>query len=131
MSLKASKVTTKKKIALSFLAFLLLLSSNPAFAASPWAAEPSYVGKTTGKLEYGLKNSAFGWLQMFKESKDPKYKTEWEGFCTGIARSAFYMGSGLIQLMTFPIPVDFPDVGTGLYFPPTPPPNFAKREKKV
>ncbi len=67
---------------------------------------------------------------MFKESKDTKYNTEWEGFCTGIARSVFYTGSGLIQLVTFPIPVDFPDVGTGIYFPPSGPPNFAKREKK-
>ena len=92
-------------------------SSLQAQAASPWTQSPTYAGKTGGKLVYGLKNSTLGWTMMFIEAKQPKYKKDWEGFCVGISRSVFYTASGLVQLVTFPVPVDFPDVGKGLHVP--------------
>jgi len=99
---------------ISLMLLSLILMTQAAYA-SPWAeTNQGYGGKTMGKLGYGLRNSVFGWMQMFKEAKDPKYNTEWEGFCTGIGRSVIYTASGLVQLATFPIPVDFPDVGPGV-----------------
>lgn len=119
-----------RKIAVACLIALFLAITPNAANASPWAEKKTYLGKTSGKLKYGLKNSLFGWMQMFKEAKETKYNTEWEGFCTGIGRSVIYTASGLIQLVTFPLPVDFPDVGTGLYLPPRDPrKNFAPYSK--
>jgi hypothetical protein len=103
----------KSKAVVLFVILILLMSSSAAFA-SPWAENKTYLGKTGGKLKYGIKNSVFGWMQMFAEAEDPKYQTKWNGFCVGMARSVVYTASGLIHLATFPIPVDFPDVGHGL-----------------
>ena len=103
-----------KKI-LSLLIILCLTSSPISMAASPWAEKETYGGKVAGKLEFGLKNTLFGWMQMFQEAQNPKHKTEWEGFCLGIGQGAVYMVAGVVQLATFPIPVDFPDVGDGFW----------------
>lgn len=103
--------------------FLIVLmtwiAGAPSLAASPWAENPTYGSKMKGKFRYGLKNFFLGWTAMFIEPYQPKYKKHWEGFCVGIAQTAFYTTNGLIHLATFPIPVDFPDVGRGIHIPET------------
>lgn len=92
-----------------------LLVCQAAYA-SPWAEKQGYGEKTAGKFLFGLKNSLLGWTEIFTEPWDSKYdlkKSEWEGFCDGIAQSIFYTANGLIHLATFPVPVDFPDMGAG------------------
>ena len=109
----------KKAFLISFVSVALLLTSlSPAFA-SPWAEKEGYFPKTAGKLEFGLKNSLFGWGAVFTEPYKPIYqqpggKKPWEGFWVGIARAIVYTGNGLIHLATFPIPVDVPNIGHGL-----------------
>ncbi len=105
-----------KKILLSLLTLQLMLAPA-AFCASPWTQNESVGAKMGGKLAYGLKNTFFGWTAMFIEPVQPEYKTEWNGFCVGLARSVVYTAGGLVQLATFPIPVDFPDLGPGLHIP--------------
>ncbi len=93
----------------------LIFSPLPA-QASPWAQKEGYFPKTGGKLVYGLNNSLLGWTNMFMEAhQEDKYETQAEGFFVGMARSIIYTSAGLVQLVTFPIPVDFPDVGQGLH----------------
>jgi len=97
--------------------FFVSLVATPARAASPWAQETTYEGKTKGKLEFGLKNTLFGWMAPWAESKVPKYKTEWEGFSVGIGKVVVDTAAGIVQLATFFVPVDFPDIGYGLPIP--------------
>lgn len=125
------------KTAAGFALLMISLLAFPASSAqaSPWAKNPTYLSKTGGKLSFGLTNTVLGWTTMFVEAKQPEYKTDWEGFCVGISRSIFNTAAGLVQLATFPIPVDFPDVGRGLHIP-TPAAleggtfSFAKRGSK-
>ncbi len=105
-----------KKFFWAALIAALAAGASP-LAASPWSQNPTYKSKAKGKLGYGLKNSLLGWTAIFIEPYQPKYGKPWEGFCVGIAQSVFYTASGLIQLVTFPIPVDFPDVGRGIHIP--------------
>lgn len=103
-----------------FLALVIIVQlafAPVSFAESPWVKNDSVGGKIAGKFGYGLKNSLLGWTSMFIEAVQPEYKTEWNGFCVGIARTVVYTGGGLVQLATFPIPVDFPDMGPGLHIP--------------
>lgn len=103
-----------------FLLVLSLIFTVPAdvsHAASPWASESTYGSKTAGKLRFGLLNTTLGWTTMFIEAKQPKYRKDWEGFCYGISRSIFNTAAGLVQLATFPVPADFPDVGRGVHIP--------------
>jgi hypothetical protein len=108
--------------------FISLCLCPRAAQASPWAQNTGYFGKTGGKFLYGLKNVVFGWMMMFGESQKPEYSKEWEGFCVGISKSIVYTANGLVQLATFPVPVDFPDVGRGVYIPKREPPS-SKKEK--
>ena len=105
----------KKKSALLF-SFVFLISAS-AFA-SPWAEKPGYFPKVFGKLGYGLKNTFFGWSEIFIQPTQPKYKTDWEGFCSGAAAAVIYTANGLIHTVTFPIPLDVPDLGKGVHIPP-------------
>ncbi len=114
--------TTIKKIFAGFLAAVLFvfLAAVPVYAASPWAKETTYWGKTRGKLAFGLKNTLLGWMAPWAESRSSKYKSEWEGFSAGFGEFVIDTTAGVVQLVTFPIPVDFPDIGQGL---PIPNPN--------
>ncbi|MBI3314017.1 MAG: hypothetical protein HYZ83_07260 [Candidatus Omnitrophica bacterium] len=98
------------------LLLLLFIFSSSVFA-SPWAENQGYFPKVFGKLGFGLKNTFLGWTQMFIESTQPKYKTDWEGFCVGMAGALIYTGNGLVHLVTFPIPLDVPDLGKGVHIP--------------
>jgi hypothetical protein len=116
------------KIVLLFAVFISVFLSSPTVQASPWAQNTGYFGKAGGKFLYGLKNVVFGWMMMFGESQKPEYSKEWEGFCVGISKSIVYTANGLVQLATFPVPVDFPDVGRGVYIPKRELPS-SKKEK--
>jgi hypothetical protein len=108
------------------LALLLMIALAPSAVATPWAEKEGYGEKTKGKLAFGLRNTFLGWTEMFSEPKRYKFdlkKSEWEGFCMGISKFVFYTADGLIQLATFPIPVDFPDFGEGAV------PNLGKKKE--
>ncbi|MBI3307474.1 MAG: hypothetical protein HYZ84_06700 [Candidatus Omnitrophica bacterium] len=100
----------------AFLIMFVFFVSNSA-SASPWAEEAEYFPRIFGKLGFGLKNSLLGWSEIFIQPTQPKYKTDWEGFCVGMAAALVETGNGLIHLVTFPIPVDVPDIGRGVHIP--------------
>ena len=108
------------KIRLAALCFIFMFffwSIPEKAAASPWAEKESYGSKTGGKLVFGLKHTLFSWMNPWAEAHDPVYETRWTGFCAGIGKSVVYTTAGVIQLVTFPIPVDFPNVGLGMHIP--------------
>ena len=110
----------RKIPAVLFFAFLICQTAY----ATPWAEKQTYGEKVSGKFLFGLRNSLLGWTAIFTEPWDSKYvlkKSEWEGFCDGVAKSVFYTANGLVHLVTFPVPVDFPDVGAGAL------PNLGKK----
>lgn len=116
----------------SFFIFILMIcfifsAIAPAYAASPWMEKKTYGEKTGGKLVFGLKNSLLGWMTPWAEARSPKYSKQWVGFSAGIGKGVVNMAGGVIQLATFFIPVDFPDIGQGL---PIPDPEKAKNPPK-
>ena len=104
-------------IGLGAAVLVMIMASSPAVQASPWAENEGYLAKTGGKLMFGLKHTLFSWLAPWPEAHDPRYATQWEGFCMGIGKIVIYTATGILQLATFPIPVDFPDIGEGLHIP--------------
>lgn len=94
-----------------------LLCSPQSAQASPWAEHQGYFSKTGGKFLFGLRNSLLSWAAPWTEANEPVYRREWEGFCVGIGKTVVYTAAGLIQLATFPIPLDFPNVGLGMHVP--------------
>ena len=105
----------KNRLLLSLFLFGMIFPG--AVTASPWAEKDGYFAKAGGKFSFGLKQSLFSWMTPWAEANDPKYKTQWSGFCAGIGKIIPYTAGGLIQLVTFPVPVDFPDLGEGLHSP--------------
>lgn len=105
----------KKKIFTLLLASLLL--SQSAWT-SPWAKEESYGDKVGGKAVFGLKNLFLGWTAIFTEPVKYNYflekKEGWEGLCHGISKAVLYTATGAIHLVTFPIPLDLPNMGEGV-----------------
>ena len=121
--------------ALGVVLCVLFWTASSAHAASPWTEKQTYGAKTWGKFGFGLKNSLLGWMTPWAESKNPKYAKEWIGFSAGIGESVIYTTGGVIQLATFFIPVDFPDMGYGLPIPDPekikhPPKPYAPYSKK-
>ena len=106
---------------------LVLSTAFSTYAASPWMEKKTYGEKTGGKLAFGLKNSLLGWMTPWAEARSPKYSKQWIGFSAGIGKGVVNTAGGLVQLATFFIPVDFPDVGQGL---PIPDPEKAKNPPK-
>ena len=119
------------KVSRSFFALIVTASfifSGVAPAhASPWAEKKTYGEKTIGKLGFGLKNSLLGWMTPWAEARNSKYSKQWVGFSAGIGKGVIHMIGGVIQLGTFFIPIDFPDIGQGL---PIPDPEKAKNPPK-
>lgn len=102
---------------LTFLALALVLLSAPA-SSSPWVDGKDYGEKAGGKAVFGMKNLLLGWTAFFTEPVKYQYFLEkkkiWEGLCYGISKSVLYTATGAIHLVTFPIPVDFPNMGEGV-----------------
>lgn len=105
----------KKAFTLFFIACLLIQQTG---SASPWSEGKNYSEKTGGKALFGVKNTLLGWTAIFTETIKYEYYLEkkkgWEGLCYGIAKSVLYTATGAIHLVTFPIPVDFPNMGEGV-----------------
>ena len=101
----------------SFAFFLFFTFFASPVHASEWAKNNGYWGKTGGKFVFGLKYIVFSFFEPWLESNEPEYKREWEGFCIGLGKGFVFEAAGLIHLVTFPIPVDIPDVGIGMHLP--------------
>lgn len=105
----------KNKFPALLILFLLLASTG---WSSPWAEKPTYSEKIGGKAVFGMKNLLLGWTAWFTEPVKYQYYLEkkkgWEGLCYGISKSVLYTATGAIHLVTFPIPVDFPNMGEGV-----------------
>lgn len=126
------RMALKRSAALCFLFLFLGWCCCPAKAmASPWADQEGYGAKTGGKLVFGLKHTLFSWMNPWAEAHDPVYETPWTGFCAGIGKSVIYTAAGAIQLITFPIPVDFPNVGLGMHIPANHQGVVVKGERKA
>ena len=108
---------------------VLFLTINvlPASAASPWTTKPRYRDRAEGKFVFGLKHTLFSWMTPWAEAHDPKYETQWTGFSVGIGKAFVYTAAGMIQLVTFPITIDFPDIGLGMHIPANHPNLDAKK----
>lgn len=102
----------------SFIFILLSLVLCQPVWSSPWSEKETYGQKIGGKAVFGLKNTLLGWTAIPTETIKYEYYLEgkkgWEGFCIGIAKSVIYTATGAIHLVTFPLPVDFPDMGEGV-----------------
>ena len=110
-------MNSKKFFAAAGLLILLGFSFPVPAQASPWAHKTGYWNQTGGKFVFGLKHTLFSWLSWWTESREPQYTKEWEGFTVGLGKTLPYTAAGMIQLVTFPIPVDFPNIGIGLHIP--------------
>ena len=105
---------------LAMTAFFIVLLMNftvPPAHASEWAKKEGYWAKTGAKFLFGLKYTLFSFSTPWFESNEPEYKREFEGFATGLGKMFAYEAAGMIHLVTFPIPIDVPDVGIGLHIP--------------
>lgn len=113
-----NKLSPARCVVLCFIFLWVCCCSGTEKAfASPWAEKEGYGAKTGGKLVFGLKHTLFSVFNPWAEAHDPVYESPWTGFCAGIGKSVVYTAAGAIQLVTFPIPVDFPDVGLGMHIP--------------
>lgn len=105
------------KKSLIFLFSVLLLTGQNGWS-SPWSEGKNYGEKTGDKAIFGVKNTLLGWTAIFTETVKYEHYLEkkkgWEGLCIGIAKSIIYTANGAVHLVTFPIPVDFPDMGEGV-----------------
>jgi hypothetical protein len=91
----------------------LLAAPGAAFAAveaSPWTQNETYADRVTGKLQFGITNTLLGWIDLFYEPN--RYANEkkniWAGVGKGLVDALVNTVGGAFQLVTFPIPVDFP-----------------------
>ena len=107
----------KKILPVLVLLFLFQTLCQTQAYASPWAKKDGYFNKTGNKFTFALKHSLFSWMSLWTESREPGYKNQWEGFSAGFGKTVVYTAGGLVQLVTFPIPADFPDFGIGMHIP--------------
>jgi hypothetical protein len=110
----------KKTIVLLLLA-AMFLSPVIVFAASPWTEEATYGDRVSGKLQFGLVNTLFGWTDIFFEPIRAARKCEscdsvWTGIGKGAADAVVNEVGGAFQLITFPLVVDFPLPDNGVQF---------------
>jgi hypothetical protein len=110
----------KKAIVVVLLAALFLIPAT-GFAASPWTEEDTYGQKISGKLQFGLVNTLFGWTDLFFEPIKASGKCDscdsvWTGIGKGATDALVNTVGGAIHLVTFPLVVDFPLPDDGVKF---------------
>ena len=101
----------KKTIAvMSLVMAATVFGSGPAFAASPWTAEPTWIEKSAKKLEFGLKNALLGWTEIGSETIEYKNsgKNLFQGMAVGLGEALVFTVGGVLHVATFPIPLDIP-----------------------
>lgn len=99
----------------------LFLAPAMGFAASPWTEEATYGGKVSGKLQFGVLNTLFGWTDIFFEPIRAARKCEscdsvWTGLGKGVADAVVNEIGGAVHLLTFPIVADLPLPENGVQF---------------
>jgi hypothetical protein len=96
-----------KKI-MSLVIVLSMLLAPVVFAASPWVDGKTYGEKVSGKLGYGLTNTALGWTKLFTTPNDysNEKKNVWQGVGQGLVDTCVTTVLGAVQLVTFLIPAD-------------------------
>jgi len=89
---------------------ITVFGSGPAFAASPWTTEKTYIEKTAKKMEFGLKNLLLGWTEIGSEAVEYKKngKNVFQGIAVGFGEAIVYTVGGALHVATFPIPLDVP-----------------------
>lgn len=110
----------KKTIVLLLIAMMFALPVF-GFAASPWTEEDNYGDRVSGKLQFGLVNTLFGWTDIFFEPIKAARKCEacdsvWTGIGKGFTDAIVNEVGGAVQLVTFPIVADFPLPDDGVHF---------------
>lgn len=110
-----------KKITVMFLLVALFVSPVAGFAASPWTEEATYGEKVTGKIQFGLKNVLFGWLDIFMEpirtyNGCTKCDNTWKAVGKGLVDGVVNEVGGALHLVTFPIVADIPLPENGVQF---------------
>lgn len=76
--------------------------SFAACAVCDWAASDDYARASAGKLSRGLLNTAFGWVEFFRQpaiNDNP-----WEGVGRGVVHTFGRTGSGVLEVVTFLVP---------------------------
>lgn len=110
-----------KKLISLVVVLSMLAGPVMAFAASPWTEEKTYGDRISGKLQFGVANTLLGWIEIFATPN--RYAAEgknmWAGVGKGFVNATVDTVGGALQLVTFPIPADFPlpndgvDIGGG------------------
>ena len=101
----------KKTVAVMLVIMAItVFGSGPAFAASPWTTEKTYIDKTAKKLEFGLKNALLGWTEIGTEAVEHQNdgKNAFQGIGVGLGEAIIYTVGGVLHVATFPIPLDIP-----------------------
>ncbi len=104
-----------------FLVLAVVLLSPDGFAASPWMSEETYGDRVSGKLQLGVTNTLFGWLDLFIEpirgaSGCGKCDNVWTGIGKGFSDAIINEVGGAFQLVTFPLVIDMPLPEDGVQF---------------
>ena len=92
-----------KKVAL-LLVLAVMLMPVAAFAAD------GYGDAVSSKLQAGLTNTLLGWTKIISVPYDYQQAglNAWAGVGKGLVDAAVCTGLGAFNLVTFPIPTDFP-----------------------
>ena len=110
-----------KKMIIFLVLAVMLVSPALSFAASPWTEGETYGDRVSGKLQFGLKNTLFGWLDLFFEpvraaSGCNDCENVWTGIVKGFTDAVINEVGGAVHLITFPLVVDLPLPENGVQF---------------
>ena len=76
-----------KKMCVLLLLAVMLLSPALGFSASPWTEKPTYNEQVAGKLQLGVTNTLFGWMDLFIEPvRACRHCKEGDNFGAGIGK---------------------------------------------
>jgi len=105
-----------KRIGWVVVAVALLAAPMTAWAASPWASEPTYGEQVSAKLKYGLTNALLGWTSLVRTPVQASQ--EGDNILVGIGRGVWdavgQTVGGAAHVVTFPITaIDVPLPGGG------------------
>ena len=100
-----------RKMIVTAICFLTVLSTQASFAEKTVMGDPEYSVKPASvKLWRGVVNTLTGWGELFRQ---PIIMTQEDGIVgvpTGIINGVFMTlvrtGAGIVEIVTFPIPLD-------------------------
>lgn len=100
-------------VVLAFSSSASFIYAEDVFEASPWTKASSYGDKVQQKYVFGMQNILLGWTEILTEKAEARkdgasinqmLHAGLRGVCNALADTA----GGLLHVLTFPIPVDFP-----------------------